>query len=718
MQRSFLASIPLFLLGSGRLDTLLHRAEAQVRVTKLRPIPGVNAVIILTRISVSSESPVAASCFRKEQSMRNTTKSLFTVVFLSASLAACGVRAQMASKTNVLRENDEATVDEKGDAKYNGRIVFSTEAMYSTIKQNFPNPSVILRDILGSGGKAVLNDSVVSYDDTKRALDFKTGMIGAASNQHNKWKIEVGKGAEMLDVVSAKVGLPAQAEKIKMDPESGILSYEMPHEPVKGDVSLDVDMKVKPRLMPALAKIYGISDFKNGTYWTAKTLFTNSGTGDITHLQISYKIGDYSSWSPPSEYTLVKPGGHVVDLYYPLLSNSVADLKSRTPVDLEVKYTYTDAAGKEYNDTTSKRITILGANGFEYSNATEEERTGTWADLFSNSPLIAAFVTKMDDPVRAFGGMVAQVSGGQPGGISDEGTVKFCKALYETEVANHLSYQGSTELTTENGGVAQELKYPRDVLRDKSGTCIELAILYAATCETAGVRCQLMMIPGHCFPVVTLPSGGLMPVEATAISGAAIPLDPKSPPHPQPYSFQESYQFAQQEFNSSVSKPGMFYLVDVQEMWEEGVLVPELPKIPADVLTTWGWKQADAAPPVVVVNPGPSPRPPQPQPVVAGDAKHPTSLVGTWKGTMKIRNATATRTMILNADGSWTTSTKYQGRITPASGSWEVSGDGSKMVIGNSSTGFGGGIPFSLDDDTDLSMTDPILGVVHFQKAN
>lgn len=652
--------------------------------------------------------------------MSAISRTSLGIVLLFAGFLPVAARAQMAAKTNILRENDEASVDEKGDARYSGRLIFPTEGVYSSIKGNFPNPSVLLRNIIGSAGKAVLSDTSVNYQDDLRGLEFKTRMVGAAVNQHNKWRIDVGKGSELLDVdghtailmnvatksglvfvVSAKLELPAQARKVKIDRDSGFLTYELPHEPAKGDVSMDVDMKVKARLMPALAKIYGISDFSSGTFWTAKTLFTNSGAGDITNLKISYRIGDYSTWSPPAEYSLVTPGGHVVDLYYPIFSNSITALKSRTPVDLEVKYTYTDSTGKEYGDTASKRITILGANGFEYSNLPDEERTNTWSDLFSNSPLVAAFVTKMDDPVRAFGGLVAQASGGQPGGISDDGTIKYCRALYNLEIANHLSYQGSTELSTENGGVSQELKYPRDVLRDKSGTCIELAILYAAACETAGIKCQLMMIPRHCFPVVTLPSGRLMPVEATCISGAAIGTDPQHP-HPDPYTFEEAYQFGQSEFGKSIQQPGMFYFVDVQEMWNEGVLVPELDKLPADILTTWGWKVGGGG---------------QEQPN-GGNAKHPHALVGTWKTILYLRNLPPiSQTWKINADGTWQSLSQGGGKESSGEGTWEVSDAGDRLSTHNTVSGLNTSRPFQVDGNT-LQVSDPSLGLVRFQREN
>ena len=184
-------------------------------------------------------------------------------ILVVAALAAPLAQAQMAPRNNVLRENDTMVVDEKGDAQFTGRIVFPTERAYSTIKSNFPNPNVLVRDLLGSTGKVSLKDSNVNYEDGKHALSVSTTMLGAAVNQRNKWKIDAGKGSELLHVDgrncvmmnvttkdgmvlvdSAKIQLPATAKNIKSDRETGYLTYELAHEPIKGEVGIDVILRV------------------------------------------------------------------------------------------------------------------------------------------------------------------------------------------------------------------------------------------------------------------------------------------------------------------------------------------------------------------------------------------------------------------------------------------------------------------------------------------
>ena len=248
-----------------------------------------------------------------------------------------------------------------------------------------------------------------------------------------------------------------------------------------------------------------------------------------------------------------------------------------------MKYSYTDSSGKSVSDTASKRVSLLGMNQFEYSNLTDQERTGAWGDLFDNSPLLAAFVTKMDEPVRQFAGMVAQLCGGQPAGANDDAARAFCRALYELESHNGISYQWSTGYLIEySTGVGQELKYPRDVLRDKSGTCIELAILYAAVCESTGLKCYIQLVPGHAFPVVQLPgSGDFLPVESTGLSGPALGIK-------KPLTFDEAVRVAVDEMNKR--QVGQNFLVDVDDMQSQGVSCPELTAAQPDAIHTWGYK--------------------------------------------------------------------------------------------------------------------------------
>ncbi|MAG56224.1 MAG: hypothetical protein CMJ83_08040 [Planctomycetes bacterium] len=74
---------------------------------------------------------------------------------------------------------------------------------------------------------------------------------------------------------------------------------------------------------------------------------------------------------------------------------------------------------------------------------------------------------------------------------------------------NDFTYQHPPALTDNSVSFeparVQNVKFPRDVIRDRSGTCIDLAILYASMANAIGLEAYLCVVPGPCFPVIKMP---------------------------------------------------------------------------------------------------------------------------------------------------------------------------------------------------------------------
>jgi len=504
-------------------------------------------------------------------------------------------------KLNTIRIRGEGVVDLKGDLHMKLNWKFPTNALYIQIKKNFPNPYVILREFASQRAAFEIANAKIEYDDAKRSLHVTADFLGGAVNKRGRWEIDIGKGADliwmekqraiflqimpidsqMIQVMDMMINLPQEASKVRYDKKKGLLTYSLPKKPAIGYCELNLSLKCKPRLMSATYKVYGNPDISNGSMWVAKAIFKNTGEANIHNLKVSYKLGEYSDWSIPNRYSLIVPRGCVVDLYYPVISSKVTKLLTRTPVDVQIKYSYQDEEGNKYEDISGERIEVLGINQIEFCNLTMEEVTGTWAEYFSNSPLLAAWVTHLDPPVKTLAGMVSRLAGGVPTMLDQESAIKFCRALYDLEVANGLAYQTPSGFLVEYL-LGQDVKYPRDVLRDKSGTCVDLAILYASVCEAVGLETILVLIPGHCFPVIILPNGELLPVECTAISGAAVGESRVGA-----FSFDKAVEFASKEFSNL--KMGQYYIVNVQQMQQKGLVSPELPGLEADILERWEW---------------------------------------------------------------------------------------------------------------------------------
>ncbi len=507
------------------------------------------------------------------------------------------VEAQFSEELNVIQVKTVGKVLKNGEFEFDMNWLFPNNVTYTELKRVYPNPYVIIRDLTSSRASLEFKEAEVSYDDAQRALKVKARIPGYAVRRYRLWEIDTGAGTTLvyqqnkliifreimpfggnnIAVNDYFLELPQEASLIQFDQEAHVLRYDLPQTEDKGEPYLQVNLDVKPRIMSAAYKAYGNPELEDGDYWVAKSSFKNTGQGIARNVSISYRLGQYAPWSTPVRYGEIVPSGSVIDLYYPLISSDVSNLRNPTPVDLELKFTYEDNSGKIYEDYRTKRLSVLGINQIEFSKYSPEETSGTWLELYSNTPLTAVYVTHLDSPVKEFAGMVSQFAGGVATTMNDEQALAFCRAIYDLEVANGIVYQTSSNFLTEYSP-GQDVKYPRDVLRDKSGTCVDLAILYAAACRAVGLKPYLVFIPGHAYPVIKLPSGDLLPVETTLIGGQTIGIK----------TFEEAVNKGMENLKNLEN--GRHFLVDVTKIQNEGVVSPELPVLPANILKEWGYQ--------------------------------------------------------------------------------------------------------------------------------
>jgi hypothetical protein len=531
---------------------------------------------------------------------------LILTVFPLLAMLSTPVPAQHAEEITINVKGLE-NVDARGNAHVQWVMNFTPARGYDRIKRIYPNLYVLFRDLGPERSGYEINRATlkITPDDGQRSIVVNADFIGAAVSRKDRWQIQVEPDEQVSNQDGNKVFTVAQS-----GPNNGVkmtfintyvlpfgaqnahlggdhlLTYSLPLAkglPAAGPPQVDVSVRHKKRLMSAVYKVYGEMEAGDGAYWVAKTVFKNNGKAPIYNLKIYYRLGDYTEVSVPDPYSWVAPGGVVVDRYYPVIRSKVAELKNETPVQLYVRYEYSDGAGKPYSGEVTERLSLLGINQFEFSNLDDEDRTDNWKDYFNNAPLLAAFVTKMDDPVRQFAGYASHRSGMTAPASKSEDAVAWLQAAYETELHNDIVYTtpSGSFLTADNSGV-QDIKYPRDVFRDKTGTCIDLAITYAALAESVGLHANLMVVPGHTFAVIRLPNGQYFPVENTGLGGGN-----------QRAGFEQVVQAGQKEFNEYL-QDGRFYLVDVQKAWDtDRVPTPELPQLAADFLEKSGIRPWD-----------------------------------------------------------------------------------------------------------------------------
>ncbi|MDJ0974273.1 MAG: hypothetical protein QNJ98_07425 [Planctomycetota bacterium] len=481
---------------------------------------------------------------------------------------------------------------------------------YGVLKANFPNAQQFLRDFSSRRSNSEPADATATYEDARSAVRLELTEIGGVRNNGGgQWALTIGENMEFVTFAPGKGGrmiahfyevgpwgdgviyrgnvrytLPAGASDFYWNLKKRTLEYTLEREAGTGPARLNHELQAKPRLMTSIYKVYGLgANF--AAMWVAKGVFKNEGKSTIRNLKVRYKLDGYSEWSPWQRFPEVVPEQSCVSLYYPVLRSEIAKLTSNTPANLLAEWRYEDIEGREREDSAGARIVLLGGHEFVFSNLIQGESYGTWHEGTNNAPFVAAWVSRDDLVIKQFAAMANKNAGGVGASSSDEDALKVLKAIYELWQINDFTYQHPPGVVDKSMSfdvqLVQNIKYPRDVIRDKSGTCIDLAILYAALANNLGLRPYLAFIPGHCFPVFELPSGNIIAVEATGIAGG---LRHGSA------SFEKMLQYGIKELVDA-RKDGRLHMIDCYTLWTNGVANPELAPLPPDILNKWGIRQ-------------------------------------------------------------------------------------------------------------------------------
>jgi tetratricopeptide (TPR) repeat protein len=400
--------------------------------------------------------------------------------------------------------------------------------------------------------------------------------------------------AGFQEVVQVQATLPHGAHDIRVENEPNQLVYRASPPAKGGGGRPSFNLQTKPHVMSALYKLYGDRRFQK--LWVARGLFRNAGEETLTDYRVRFRLGGYSEWSRWETCDVVHPGQTVVDPFYPVIDARVRELHAPTPVDVQVEYSYVRPGGEKVSDTYSERTRLLGMNEGVFSDI-EVDRDSSWYEMFKDAPLVLASFTSANDPaILDVVGLLGHATGGTGTSLNDREAVIFLRALYDLMRAN-IKYE-TTPGNRIDGLLHQHLKYGRDVLRSKSGTCVNTAIFYASVVEAAGLDALIFVIKGHAFAGARLPdSGKLVLVEttkATRKGGEA---------------FEAAVASASKTYAEATAL-GLILPVDIRLQRQRGVTPPELPDVGKDPLREWGIvKAGGAGGPVPGPEPAPGPAP-------------------------------------------------------------------------------------------------------------
>ena len=378
-------------------------------------------------------------------------------------------------------------------------------------------------------------------------------------------------------LADCSLSLPKNATNLEVN--KGTITYTLaPAEDRKdGEVKVDVDFNVK-KIMACMCKVYGDERFPN--VWVARAVVNNSGQREIKNLRVQFSMNDYANndsddWKTNSQ---VLAGETVTLGYSPSLQiDRVLALAGQRQTTVKMVCEYT-VDGKTVQIKKEKRIELLASNQ---------------VDIFDRDQVpyaLASMVTPNDPVVQQMAGMVSsQIPGGLPSaqkvkmdGVDPNIFAKaFMNQLFVFMHRNNIVYQTPPG----NGGV-QNIKFPRDVLRNHAGTCVDLAVLYASVCEAVGLNPVLLLPDGHCFPAIYIPADPnnandksvLLPIEATKTS----PTD----------AFEDAVEFGEKKMNNKTLKERVKLRVNVFEYRAAGVPSFEFTSKEDDLLKKAGYAAA------------------------------------------------------------------------------------------------------------------------------
>lgn len=490
---------------------------------------------------------------------------------------------------------------------------------WKVLKYRYTTPQVLLRDLLSHHSEMQTEfPAPVKFDERNLRIHTTVILRGYARNEGDgEWSVDLDpdegqtvkafqsaeaegrttltwvleqEGDGVVFEITMGVTLPQGARDVRADEEAGTFRYRLSHPTGEGRPRLDTAVEVKPRILTGAYKVYGLGDAAP-QWWLAKAVLKNTGPSVIRRLRVRLQVQGYSEWGLWSKFPEVVPGQTVVVPYYPVLDAKVAQLQSKTPANVMMEWRYEDKDGKEYDDSDGQRATLMGGHEFYFTNlrAGEMAEGNFYEVMTENSDVLVAWVSREDAVVDQFAAMANRLAGGAQAAYYAEAAMATLHGIYELWVRNdfvYLSPPGIKDTSVSfDPKMVQNIKYPRDVIRDKAGTCIDLAILYCAMSASQGLESYLALVPGHCFPVFLLPpekgktERHWQAIEATGIMGGL---------GPRVATWAEVLERGQEQLGKVFRGEMPGTLVPVAELWQRGLSGPELPDLPADILQRWG----------------------------------------------------------------------------------------------------------------------------------
>jgi len=321
--------------------------------------------------------------------------------------------------------------------------------------------------------------------------------------------------------VLASNATPATVEPVISMPEltatdePAVSTLEPPTPGRASDGDLQAEYTYTNNLVTALYHLYGtvLDDFVDIT-------LTNSGSEPVTMI-VQTEVAGYTT---PALDTIEVDAGDSFELHQNprLIPEAVDRLQSQKPGSFHIRVVYLENGVEKALLDETRQILIYSRRDFVWIPGFEtHEEYELWA----------AWVTPSDPAVEELIRAAADYdpTGIMTSGYGDEpndgdGSVwRRLKAIWAAESEVYRLTYIST-MTTFAPGSVQRMRLPAEVLEQRGGNCVELAVLFASAAEALGLEAAIIRIPGHAYTAIRtdLENANYDFVETTMIGRASF----------------------------------------------------------------------------------------------------------------------------------------------------------------------------------------------------
>ncbi|MCL2281836.1 MAG: transglutaminase-like domain-containing protein [Fibromonadales bacterium] len=282
---------------------------------------------------------------------------------------------------------------------------------------------------------------------------------------------------------------------------------------------------------------------------TIKTAIENYGQ-EPRRILLQYRLSD--GYSEPASVTKDIPAKTRMEFELGSelsLAKEAFAIKNETTANLQISVYKLDGGKKELVFESSNKVKLLPPQFFNWQ----------------RPEYIAAFITYQMDSIPSLQREIAAKTGGIDAyQRRDTSRVEEqVKAVYEVIADRKWHYLGGFAT---NAG--QKIRYPAEVMREKSANCIEGALLFSAAMESLGIRTAIVLVSratgGHAY---------LAWKSDDKLENFDRLLETTFAFNDKPASYEQATMYAHNEHYGDKSAGHAINVIDVKKAWDSGISV-------------------------------------------------------------------------------------------------------------------------------------------------